>query len=86
MHNKVLVADDHTVATGSYNFFEHPQAVDENLLVINTTDIVAAFSCKYTIFDDCGYKLEQRDLTNKLTQNQKNFRVILKFHPKLFQV
>ncbi|MGV3522923.1 MAG: phospholipase D-like domain-containing protein [Candidatus Sericytochromatia bacterium] len=44
MHHKVLLIDDHTVVTGSYNFSRNAeQSNDENLLVIHNPDAVTAF-------------------------------------------
>jgi phosphatidylserine/phosphatidylglycerophosphate/cardiolipin synthase-like enzyme len=44
MHNKVLVINDNTVVTGSYNFSENAEANDENLLVIKSHSVAAAYS------------------------------------------
>ncbi|HEV2235824.1 MAG TPA: phospholipase D-like domain-containing protein [Ktedonobacterales bacterium] len=43
MHNKVLIVDDHLVVTGSYNFSENAEANDENVLVIESRAVAAAF-------------------------------------------
>ena len=52
MHNKVMILDDQKVITGSYNFSEHAEANDENLLVIDSKQIAAA----YTAYFDALYQ------------------------------
>ncbi len=56
MHNKVMIIDDKTVITGSYNFSESAESNDENLLVIESQDVALAYS---TYFDElfARYKL-----------------------------
>jgi PLD-like domain len=44
MHNKVLIVDDDTVITGSYNFSENAELNDENVLVMNSPDLAAAYT------------------------------------------
>jgi phosphatidylserine/phosphatidylglycerophosphate/cardiolipin synthase-like enzyme len=43
MHNKVLVIDEQTVVTGSYNFSEHAEANAENTLTLTNPDLAAAY-------------------------------------------
>lgn len=44
MHHKIILIDDHTVVTGSYNFSRNAeQSNDENLLVIHSPHAVTAF-------------------------------------------
>jgi phosphatidylserine/phosphatidylglycerophosphate/cardiolipin synthase-like enzyme len=47
MHNKVMIVDDHFVITGSYNFSESAELNDENVLVIDSADIAAAYSAYF---------------------------------------
>jgi phosphatidylserine/phosphatidylglycerophosphate/cardiolipin synthase-like enzyme len=44
MHNKVMVLDDHLVVTGSYNFSENAEANDENVLLIDSQSVAAAYT------------------------------------------
>ncbi len=44
MHNKVLILDDHLVVTGSFNFSENAELNDENLLIINSAQVAAAYT------------------------------------------
>jgi phosphatidylserine/phosphatidylglycerophosphate/cardiolipin synthase-like enzyme len=44
MHNKVLVINNDTVITGSYNLSENAEANDENLLVIKSLGVAAAYT------------------------------------------
>lgn len=44
MHNKVMILDDRTVITGSYNFSENAESNDENLLVIESPEVAAAYA------------------------------------------
>jgi phosphatidylserine/phosphatidylglycerophosphate/cardiolipin synthase-like enzyme len=50
-HNKVLILDDHLVIGGSYNLSENAEANDENLLLIDSKPIAAA----YTAYFDAVY-------------------------------
>jgi phosphatidylserine/phosphatidylglycerophosphate/cardiolipin synthase-like enzyme len=47
MHNKLMIIDDETVITGSYNFSENAESNDENLLVIKSTEVAAAYSAYF---------------------------------------
>jgi phosphatidylserine/phosphatidylglycerophosphate/cardiolipin synthase-like enzyme len=44
MHNKVMIVDDQTVLTGSYNFSENAESNDENALRIESRNVVEAYS------------------------------------------
>ena len=44
MHNKVIIIDDKVVITGSYNFSENAELNDENMLVIESPAIAAAYT------------------------------------------
>jgi phosphatidylserine/phosphatidylglycerophosphate/cardiolipin synthase-like enzyme len=44
MHNKVMVINNKTVVTGSYNFSENAEANDENLVIIESPAIAAAYT------------------------------------------
>jgi phosphatidylserine/phosphatidylglycerophosphate/cardiolipin synthase-like enzyme len=44
MHNKVMILDDHLVVTGSYNFSENAEANDENVLLIDSQSVAAAYT------------------------------------------
>ena len=44
MHNKVMIIDDKVVITGSYNFSEHAEANDENLLIFESTALAGAYN------------------------------------------
>ena len=44
MHNKTLIIDDHLVITGSFNFSENAELNDENLLVLNSAQVAAAYT------------------------------------------
>lgn len=44
MHNKVMIIDDKTVITGSYNFSENAEANDENLLIFESSALAAAYN------------------------------------------
>lgn len=46
-HNKVLILDDHRVICGSYNLSENAEANDENLLLIDSKPIAAAYSAYF---------------------------------------
>lgn len=43
MHNKIMIIDDKVVITGSYNFSENAELNDENMLVIESSTIAAAY-------------------------------------------
>ena len=47
MHNKVIVLDDRLVFTGSYNFSENAEANDENLLMIDSPAVAAAYTAYF---------------------------------------
>jgi phosphatidylserine/phosphatidylglycerophosphate/cardiolipin synthase-like enzyme len=44
MHNKLMILDDKTVITGSYNFSENAEKNDENLLVIESPEVAQAYT------------------------------------------
>lgn len=44
MHNKVMILDDHLVVTGSFNFSENAELNDENLLILNSAQVAAAYT------------------------------------------
>jgi len=44
MHNKVIILDDHTVITGSYNFSESAESNDENMLILESSDVAIAYT------------------------------------------
>jgi len=44
MHNKILIIDNKTVVTGSYNFSENAEANDENMLVIESPQVATAYT------------------------------------------
>ncbi|PYS55011.1 MAG: hypothetical protein DMG13_05895 [Acidobacteria bacterium] len=44
MHNKVMIIDDRVVITGSYNFSENAELNDENVLVMESPAIAAAYT------------------------------------------
>ena len=52
MHNKVFIINDEWVVTGSYNFSENAEANDENVLIIQSPPIAAA----YTGYFDALYR------------------------------
>jgi phosphatidylserine/phosphatidylglycerophosphate/cardiolipin synthase-like enzyme len=52
MHNKVMVIDNKTVVAGSYNFSENAERNDENMVVIESPVIAAA----YTRYFDALFK------------------------------
>jgi phosphatidylserine/phosphatidylglycerophosphate/cardiolipin synthase-like enzyme len=56
MHNKVVIVNDKFVLTGSYNLSENAEGNDENLLVIESSRVAAAYS-KY--FDALYEKYKQ---------------------------
>ena len=43
MHNKVMIIDDKVVITGSYNFSENAELNDENMLIIESPGVAAAY-------------------------------------------
>jgi len=43
MHNKLMILDDKTVITGSYNFSEHAEVNDENMLMIQSPAVAKAY-------------------------------------------
>lgn len=43
MHNKVMVLDDQLVVTGSFNFSENAELNDENMLILNSGQVAAAY-------------------------------------------
>lgn len=47
MHNKVMIIDDHLVITGSYNFSENAELNDENLLIIDSAQVAAAYTAYF---------------------------------------
>ncbi len=52
MHNKVMVINNKTVVTGSYNFSENAERNDENMVIIESPVIAAA----YTRYFDALFK------------------------------
>src|SRR5204862_7800175 len=46
-HNKVLILDDERVICGSYNLSENAEANDENLLLIESRDVAAAYNAYF---------------------------------------
>lgn len=52
MHNKVMVIDDHLVIMGSYNFSENAEANDENLLLIDSPAVAAAYMAYFDAMYD----------------------------------
>jgi hypothetical protein len=44
MHNKVLIIDDRVVVTGSYNLSENAEMNDENMLIIESPTVAAAYT------------------------------------------
>jgi phosphatidylserine/phosphatidylglycerophosphate/cardiolipin synthase-like enzyme len=61
MHNKLMIIDDKIVITGSYNFSENAEANDENMLVIESAAVAAAydkcFNALFTLYQKTGPKL-----------------------------
>lgn len=51
MHNKVLILDDRLVLTGSYNLSENAEANDENLVVIESSEVAAAYTAYFDALD-----------------------------------
>ncbi len=44
MHNKLMILDDKIVITGSYNFSEHAEVNDENVLIIQSPAVAKAYN------------------------------------------
>lgn len=44
MHNKVMIIDDRFVITGSYNFSENAESNDENILILDSSEIAGAYT------------------------------------------
>jgi phosphatidylserine/phosphatidylglycerophosphate/cardiolipin synthase-like enzyme len=61
MHNKVMIIDDKVVITGSYNFSEHAEANDENLLIFESAALAGAynqyFNALFAQYQKTGAKL-----------------------------
>ncbi len=47
MHNKVMIVDSRYVIMGSYNFSESAELNDENILIIDSSDVAAAYSAYF---------------------------------------
>jgi len=47
MHNKLMIIDDRLVVTGSYNFSENAEANDENLVLIESQAVAAAYTAYF---------------------------------------
>jgi phosphatidylserine/phosphatidylglycerophosphate/cardiolipin synthase-like enzyme len=47
MHNKVMILDDSTVITGSYNFSESAESNDENMLILESSDVANAYTAYF---------------------------------------
>ena len=47
MHNKVMVIDDRIVVTGSYNFSESAESNDENVLILESSPVDAAYTAYF---------------------------------------
>jgi phosphatidylserine/phosphatidylglycerophosphate/cardiolipin synthase-like enzyme len=47
MHNKVMILDDSKVITGSYNFSEHAETNDENLMMIDSPKVAQAYTAYF---------------------------------------
>ncbi len=47
MHNKVMILNDDTVITGSYNFSEHAEVNDENMLVIKSAEVTKKYNAYF---------------------------------------
>ena len=60
MHNKMLIINDHTVITGSYNLSENAESNDENVLVIRSTDVAAAYTKYFDILYSAYNKKNER--------------------------
>jgi len=44
MHNKVMIFDDHTVVTGSYNFSENAESNDENVVILQSVPVAKSYT------------------------------------------
>lgn len=49
MHNKVMIIDDKTVITGSYNFSENAEANDENLVIFESAAVAGAYDKYFNV-------------------------------------
>jgi phosphatidylserine/phosphatidylglycerophosphate/cardiolipin synthase-like enzyme len=47
MHNKAMILDDRVVITGSYNFSEHAEVNDENMLMIQSPAVAKAYNAYF---------------------------------------
>jgi phosphatidylserine/phosphatidylglycerophosphate/cardiolipin synthase-like enzyme len=47
MHNKVMIIDDRIVVTGSYNFSENAESNDENMLILESSAVAAAYTAYF---------------------------------------
>lgn len=47
MHNKLMILDDRTVITGSYNYSEHAEVNDENTLIISSPAVAKAYGAYF---------------------------------------
>jgi len=56
MHNKVMILDDSIVITGSYNLSESAESNDENMLILESSDVANA----YTKYFDVLFELYQK--------------------------
>jgi phosphatidylserine/phosphatidylglycerophosphate/cardiolipin synthase-like enzyme len=68
MHNKVMILDDSTMITGSYNFSESAESNDENMLILESSDVANAYSTYF----EALFKQYQKDgapLPPKLSRN-----------------
>ena len=57
MHNKVIIIDDRIVITGSYNFSENAESNDENMLILESNAVAAAYT---TYFEDLFAQYQKR--------------------------
>ena len=57
-HNKVIIIDDTTVITGSYNFTKHAQQNAENLIVLRSSELAAKYSANWKTHRAHSEKLE----------------------------
>jgi phosphatidylserine/phosphatidylglycerophosphate/cardiolipin synthase-like enzyme len=62
MHNKVLIMDDNTVVTGSYNLSENAESNDENLLVIKSHEVAR----EYESYFDTLYRVYNKKITTSM--------------------
>jgi phosphatidylserine/phosphatidylglycerophosphate/cardiolipin synthase-like enzyme len=56
MHNKVMILDDNIVITGSYNLSESAESNDENMLILESSDVANA----YTAYFEALFKQYQK--------------------------